>query len=455
MAEEKKGSWCDIFKTFKYAISPQKLLVALIGLVVFNLLSIAFFQENPMFITAGEHLGKAFSLAAGQPVPPYNTMPEAGVNLPDSGINLLGAAKELAQVPLSFVLGPKAGATLSESRWHYARLVLFYLCVWVVFAAIVGVITRISAVQVARDENIGLKEGFKFSLYKYPSYFVPPVLVVIAFLIVGVLLNFVIGLLNLIPVVGPTIFAILFPVCLLLGLAAVVVMVFGVLGSPLMGPAIGVEGQDTFDALSRAYHYSIQRLGRYVLYMVVLLFFMAVSVWFVKTFIIQGIDSVTKEAFVLSGLGTDLQDQKPPVRAALEGEANQDGEKVSRYERMVQAYRYTWPLRANYIVERNGSLMLVGEKEEGDVVEMAIELDGGEEVGGFILGIWLKGLYYLIGAFAISFFFTGSTIIYYILRKQIDGAELDEVYMEGEEEEFEFGEEPQEETESEETEESK
>ncbi len=504
MAEEKKGSWCDIFKTFKYAISPQKLLVALVGLIVFNLLSIAFFQENTMLISARDHLGNAFSLATGQPVPPYNTFVEPGagpsgysMNMPESGINLMAAAQELGQVPLSFLPFPPEGSTPSETAWHYVRLAVFYLCIWIVFAAIVGVITRISAVQVARDENIGLKEAFKFAMRKYLSYFAPPVLVLIAFLIVGVLLNFLIGLLNLIPVVGPTIFALLFPVSLVLGLTAVIVILFGTLGSPLMGPAIGVEGQDTFDALSRAYHYSIQRLGRYVLYMVILFFFMALSGWFVKTFIIRGIDRVTERAFVFSGLGTDVKEQAPAAEDRADesgGDADSRlGEKVSRtatrYQRMVQGYRYTWPLRANYIINRGGekrfveaklpgdivmekvqpdnegrgggyrvirggSNMFVVNKGEGDYEIVKIELESHEEVGGFILGVWLKGLYYLSGAFVISFFFTGSTIIYYILRKQIDGAELDEVYIEGEEEEFEFGEEPEEENQAEETEET-
>ena len=45
MAEEKKGCWCDIFKTFKYAISPQKILVALVGLIFFNVLCLAVFQQ--------------------------------------------------------------------------------------------------------------------------------------------------------------------------------------------------------------------------------------------------------------------------------------------------------------------------------------------------------------------------------------------------------------------------
>ena len=96
-----------------------------------------------------------------------------------------------------------------------------------------------------------------------------------------------------------------------------------------MAPAISVEGQDTFDALSRGYHYSIQRLGRYVLYMVVLLFFMCVSTWFVDTFIIRGIYNVTGGAATLAGFDKE------------------QGIMKGRYERMSAAYSQTWPWRAN------------------------------------------------------------------------------------------------------------
>jgi len=464
MAEEKKGCWCDIFKTFKYAISPQKILVALIGLIVFNVLNLSFFGANFILAGAGRHLANALGLAFGS----------SGAQ---SGINLIGAARELGQIFWSFVpINPRTAAF-----FDVVRVGVFYLIVWLVFAAIVGVITRISAVQVARDENIGIKEALRFAMRKYLSYFAPPVLVIVAFLIVGILFNFVLSLLNLIPTVGPTLFALAFPIMIILGLVAVVVILFGLLGSPLMGPAIGVEGQDTFDALSRAYHYSIQRLGKYVLYMIVLLFFMCVSTWFIDAFIVKGIYSVTGRAAALAGFESGQK----------EGQAKQEEPVMQgRYNRMASAYIETWPFKANYYVIhegeklegihereqksrgglvpydekqlqpgndtiigetilkdgakeltviRGGSKMYLVDKEAGkDYVIAKIELQSGENVGGFILGIWLKGLRYLVGAFAISFFFTGCTIIYYVLRKQIDGAELDEVYMESEDEEFNF-----------------
>jgi len=445
MAEEKKGSWRDIFRTFKYAISPQKILVALIGLIVFNLLNYIFFSGSFILVNAGRHLANAVSMVFGFGA--YGS-----TNFP--GVNLIGAARELGEIFWSFIPIKWGQAALGDVVW----VAIFYLFAWFVFAAVVGVVTRISAVQIARDENIGIREGIKFAWRKYLSYFAPPVLVVVAFLVVGVLLNYILSIPSAIPGVGPTLFALLlFPIMIIFGLAAVVVILFGTLGSPLMGPAIAVEGQDTFDALSRAYHYSIQRLGRYVFYLVVLLLFMCVATWFVNSFIINGIETVTAKAATMVDFG---------------------GDTTGRYERMAAAYRGTWPIRAEYEIYRDGEdveipsedqmrpgdvpitdkgkkpfhvlrggkIMLVAanDKKADDTVIKKIELKPGEDVGGFILGIWLKGLHYIVGAFAISFFFTGCTMIYFVLRKQIDGAEMDEVYMEGEDEEFEFGDESEE-----------
>ena len=42
----------------------------------------------------------------------------------------------------------------------------------------------------------------------------------------------------------------------------------------------------------------------------------------------------------------------------------------------------------------------------------------------------------LLGAFAISFYFSANTIIYYLMRREVDATELDDVYVEQSEDEF-------------------
>jgi hypothetical protein len=42
----------------------------------------------------------------------------------------------------------------------------------------------------------------------------------------------------------------------------------------------------------------------------------------------------------------------------------------------------------------------------------------------------------MLGAFAISFYFSANTIIYYLMRREVDATELDDVYLEQSEEDF-------------------
>jgi hypothetical protein len=42
----------------------------------------------------------------------------------------------------------------------------------------------------------------------------------------------------------------------------------------------------------------------------------------------------------------------------------------------------------------------------------------------------------LLGAFAISFYFSANTIIYYLMRREVDATELDDVYLEQSDEDF-------------------
>ncbi len=42
----------------------------------------------------------------------------------------------------------------------------------------------------------------------------------------------------------------------------------------------------------------------------------------------------------------------------------------------------------------------------------------------------------MIGAFVISFYFSANTIIYYLLRREVDATEMDDVYLEQSDEDF-------------------
>ena len=59
-----------------------------------------------------------------------------------------------------------------------------------------------------------------------------------------------------------------------------------------------------------------------------------------------------------------------------------------------------------------------------------------QDVAASLVAFWVYLAVGMLGAFAISFYFTANTIIYYLMRHEVDATELDDVYVEQSEEDF-------------------
>jgi hypothetical protein len=64
------------------------------------------------------------------------------------------------------------------------------------------------------------------------------------------------------------------------------------------------------------------------------------------------------------------------------------------------------------------------------------QLNWGQKAGAWLLAFWVYMIVGLLGAFALSFYFSVNTIIYYLMRNEVDATELDEVYLEQSDEDF-------------------
>ena len=141
---------------------------------------------------------------------------------------------------------------------------LWAALVWGFFG---GMITRFAALELAREDRLGISAALRHSRTKLGAYFWCPVypligiaLFALPMILLGWMLRFDVGLL-----LG----AIIWPMFLVCGfLMAIVVIVF-LIGWPLMWATISTEGTDTFDALSRTLAYVIQRPLHYLFYVVV------------------------------------------------------------------------------------------------------------------------------------------------------------------------------------------
>jgi hypothetical protein len=59
-----------------------------------------------------------------------------------------------------------------------------------------------------------------------------------------------------------------------------------------------------------------------------------------------------------------------------------------------------------------------------------------QDVAASLVAFWVYLVIGMLGAFAISFYFTSNTIIYYLMRHEVDATEMDDVYLEQSDEEF-------------------
>lgn len=278
---------------------------------------------------------------------------------------------------------------------YFFLFTLLFLTVWAIFG---GAIARIAAVHVARDEKLSVRAALAFSLGKFLSFVSAPLIPLVIVLVVG-LVPFIAGLLMSIPVLGP-VMNIIVSALFILVLAAGFVMTLVLLGTfggfNLMYPTIAVEGSDSFDAISRSFSYVYARPWRMLFYTLVAIIYGALCYLFVRMFI--WLMLVLTHQFVGAGMFADAPSLEPLWSTMWRGPAAPPG-------------------RLTY-----------------DIDFLTLRWD--QDIAAGLLAFWVYLVIGMLGAFAISFYFTVNTIIYYLMRNEVDATELDDVYLEQSEEDF-------------------
>ena len=459
--------WTELFRGFKIALDLKKLLLAGAGLALVWL----------------GWLLLSYIWAMGpseRPVNPWATGPDVGVfgeadltaplGVIDKGFRgVIRPVTELAGTAIMVGAAPT-----NTVMFHNLCRLVWAVLVW---ALIGGAITRIAAVQVAREEKIGLLEAVKFAVRKYPSYLGAPIFPVLG-IVFFVFCCVIAGLFARIPYVGAALPPLAWFLVLTAGIIMTIIVIGLVLAWPLMFTTISAEGSDSFDAISRSYSYLYQRPWRYGLYWLVAAVYGAIVLVFVFTFSFLMVDFSKKAVSLGLGVGnTDtlyryaptapmyvppagrfVGDRSQPdpasVRLAQGGGATSDDSlppdlnpaapddrnapgQPTRGARTVPST--PTPLAPKLL---NPSLRgpesswryALTHKARQDFVQW-------EQVGAYIIAFWVGLIWLLTVGFAFSYFWSASTLIYFLLRRDVDATEMEEVYIEEEEEEdFGFGE---------------
>jgi hypothetical protein len=287
-----------------------------------------------------------------------------------------------------FFVGPRWA--LGHHWFYFALFGILFLIVWAIFG---GAIARIAAVHVARDEKISVRQALRFSSGKFLSFVFAPVIPVAIVAVVGLVVS-VGGLLLYVPFIGEILVGLFYFLAIAAGFVMTLVALGTAGGLNLMYPTIAVEGSDSFDAISRSFSYVYARPWRMLWYTVVSIVYGAFTFLFVRLFIFLTL------AFAHKATGFWV------VRTT-------HGEQP--------LWGSIWPGSGLWHLPYNVDYF---------------SLSAGQSIAAFFVAIWVFLAISFLGAYLISYYFASSTVTYYLMRREVDATEMDDVYIEQSEDEF-------------------
>jgi hypothetical protein len=278
---------------------------------------------------------------------------------------------------------------------------IWELLMWGLFG---GAITRIAALKFTRDEAPGLIAALKHAFSKWPSYSLPPLVAMAGasvFAIQLVLLGFIMRL-----EVLAFVAALFWPFVILLGLMMAVLLLGALAGWPLMWATVSVEGTDAFDALSRSYAYVYHRPWRLLWYALFSLFLAVVSMFVVKLF--------ASSAIALGNWSIDWGLDNPTMRSVVAPEPA-----ANIAPKIDLSPGTTAPVDID-----NPALETTGESPETRTLAATRS----------IIAFWKAVVALLVAGYQAGFLWVAAVGIYLLLRRDIDGVQTGEVYVDQAEE---------------------
>lgn len=168
--------------------------------------------------------------------------------------------------PVQVVLGPFVQIfSLRIDGRSWVHACLAAVWALAVWGIIGGAIARMATVQVSAGMRVGMRRALWFALGKATPLVGGPLTPLLGVaLCTGFCALF--GLLYRVPA-GPAVAGVLFVLPLVAGLVMATILLGLAAGWPLVHASVAAEADDGFDALSRSYAYVFQRPGRYAAYL--------------------------------------------------------------------------------------------------------------------------------------------------------------------------------------------
>jgi hypothetical protein len=248
---------------------------------------------------------------------------------------------------------------------------IIILFIWSFFG---GAIARIAALDFARDERPQIGEATAFTAGKFGSFFWSPIVPLI-FVAVFILCNVLLGVVGRIPGAGPILVGLFFALAALSAFLVVLLLIGTFFGFLFMWPTIAMEGTDAFDAISRAFNYLYARPWK--------------TIWCCLVAAVYGL-AVTFFVVVFAGWMLNIAEHTVALGMG------------HRFMRISQFLQSGMPPDGASVSEMWAGIWI-------KVVRIT--------VAGLVLGFWA------------SYKISAMTIIYSVLRRDVDGTDMNEVFL--------------------------
>jgi hypothetical protein len=412
MAEEKQSlQICEsplfvkIFQTFRMAVQPGKLIIAL-GAIAAIVLAGWLMDFSRTVVVAESGVGKATELDiymadASRLSAFVQTHGEDGLR---TGVfstlwhfntarfhNALSCLFSFNLPGVAANAGECVQAACWAARYHLLYCIVFFALKLAVIAAAGGSICRLAAMQFAQGEKPGLAEAIRFGCRRFASLFTAPLAPFGIVVFIG-LFVFLLGLVANIPRVGELVMGICLPLALIAGALIGLVLIGTAAGFNLMFPAVAYDGSDCFDAISRSFSYVYSKPWRMGFYSAVAVVYGAICYVFVRFFALLMLWSAYLG--LQAGVFTDGAKQTDKLAAI-------------------------WP--------KPTFLNLLG-------ADPAAAGNWTEHTAAFLVYLLVLAVIGLLVAFVISFYFSANTIIYALMRNRVDNTSIEDVHTEAVEE---------------------
>lgn len=279
-------------------------------------------------------------------------------------------------------------------RFHFVYFVCLGVGLLLIWSLCGGMICRMAAVQFARDEKITMSQAFSYTKQRLIGGFFMAPCIPLGFMIVVALLLLLYGVLLRIPLLGDLLGGLGFALALLGGFVIALLIVGLFVGGSLFWPAVATDGSDAFDAFSRGLSYPLSRPWKAGLYALLSMLFAAVC-WmcvnfftYLALYVVRALLAMGTSPFGWWNRGTEAAP-------------------ISKLELM-------WPMAGPHSMYQWPDWS---------------QLTWYEHFSAGLIGLGVVVVIGLMWAFLASFYHTSSTVIYFLLRRDVDGTDLQDFYI--------------------------